>query len=199
MSVPGWQSVGHDAPGPSMPFVPHFLLRDIVGWYVALGLLAALAALFPWELGQKADPFASAPEGIQPEWYFLFMFQTLKLLPPRIGPFEGEICGVLFFGVCGLALLLIPFFDRGRLSRAALSIVATLSVVFFIVMTAWGWFSGPTEGTLRIILGSLLAVIVVPLLIPFTQPQSNARQAVYALLTIAGLVFLVASWWEMLG
>ena len=69
---------------PSMPFVPHFLLRDMVGWYVALGLLAALAALFPWELGQKADPFGSAPEGIKPEWYFLFMFQTLKKLPPHV-------------------------------------------------------------------------------------------------------------------
>jgi len=145
MSIPGRQSVGHEAPGPSMLFFPHFLLRDMVGWYLALGLLAALAALFPWELGHKADPFASAPEGIQPEWYFLFMFQTLKLLPPRIGPFEGEICGVLFFGVCGLVLLLIPFFDRGRLSRAALNIAGTLSVVFFIVMTAWGWFSGATE------------------------------------------------------
>ena len=63
---------------PTMPFVPHFLLRDMVGWYVALGLLAALAALFPWELGQKADPFGSAPEGIKPEWYFLFMFQALE-------------------------------------------------------------------------------------------------------------------------
>jgi hypothetical protein len=49
-----------------MPFVPHFLLRDMVGWYLALGLLAALAALFPWELGEKANPFASAPEGIKP-------------------------------------------------------------------------------------------------------------------------------------
>ena len=68
---------------PTMPFVPHFLLRDMVGWYLALGILAALAALFPWELGQKADPFGSAPEGIKPEWYFLFMFQTLKQLSCR--------------------------------------------------------------------------------------------------------------------
>ena len=76
---------------PTMPFVPHFLLRDMVGWYVALGLLAALAALFPWELGQKADPFGSAPEGIKPEWYFLFMFQTLKKLPPHL--FNHRVVG----------------------------------------------------------------------------------------------------------
>ena len=105
---------------PTMPFIPHFLLRDMVGWYVALGLLAALAALFPWELGQKADPFGSAPEGIKPEWYFLFMFQTLKKLPPHILDLqwlEGEVVGVLFFGFCGLVVLLVPFLDIG--ARAA--------------------------------------------------------------------------------
>src|SRR5208282_2838288 len=81
---------------PSMPFVPHFLLRDMVGWYLALAILAALAALFPWELGQKADPFGSAPAGIKPEWYFLFMFQSLKdlpaYLPSKAHPWvEGEV------------------------------------------------------------------------------------------------------------
>ena len=90
---------------PSMPFVPHFLLRDAVGWYLAMAVLAALAALFPWELGEKADPFGSAPEGIKPEWYFLFMFQTLKKLPGHIWGMEGEMLGVLFFGFCGLLLL----------------------------------------------------------------------------------------------
>ena len=43
------------------------------------------AALFPWELGEKADPFAPAPAGIKPEWYFLFMFQTLKYFRQRFG------------------------------------------------------------------------------------------------------------------
>jgi len=67
-----------------MKFIPNFLLRDLIGWILAIGVLAALAALFPWELGEKADPFAPAPAGIKPEWYFLFMFQTLKYLPAKI-------------------------------------------------------------------------------------------------------------------
>ena len=80
MSIPRAviKKYGDEKKVPTMPFIPHFLLRDMVGWYVALGILAALAALFPWELGQKADPFGSAPAGIKPEWYFLFMFQTLE-------------------------------------------------------------------------------------------------------------------------
>ena len=123
---------------PSMPFVPHFLLRDAVGWYLALALLAALAAIFPWELGQKADPFGSAPEGIKPEWYFLFMFQTLKHLPGHLAGMEGEMLGVLFFGGCGLGVLLVPLLDRGSRSRLALNVLVILAVAFIAVMTIWG-------------------------------------------------------------
>ena len=66
---------------PQMPFFPNFFLRELMAWYAALGVLGSLAAIFPWELGDKADPFASAPAGIRPEWYFLAPFYTLKLLP----------------------------------------------------------------------------------------------------------------------
>jgi cytochrome b6 len=143
MSIP--ESVLRERGGPervrSMPFIPHFLLRDMVGWYIALGLLAALAAIFPWELGEKADPFGVAPQDIKPEWYFLFMFQTLKKLPPHILGIEGEVVGVVFFGICGLLLLLVPFIDRaptaGR-ARRFLTILAGITGVFFVVMTLWG-------------------------------------------------------------
>ncbi|MBZ5589909.1 MAG: hypothetical protein LAO05_15240, partial [Acidobacteriia bacterium] len=62
-----------------------------MAWYIALGVLGALAALSPWGLGTKADPFTSAPAGIKPEWYFLFMFQTLKLIPAKLWFVEGEV------------------------------------------------------------------------------------------------------------
>jgi quinol-cytochrome oxidoreductase complex cytochrome b subunit len=122
----------------SMPFVPHFLLRDMVGWYVALGLLAALAAVFPRELGEKADPFGVAPPGLKPEWYFLFMFQTLKELPAHVLGMEGEVLGVLFFGLCGLAILLVPFLDRGPRSRRVLVVLAWVTAIFFAYMTHRG-------------------------------------------------------------
>ena len=44
-----------------MKFIPNFFLRDLIGWVLAIGVLAALAAIFPWELGEKADAFASGP------------------------------------------------------------------------------------------------------------------------------------------
>jgi quinol-cytochrome oxidoreductase complex cytochrome b subunit len=165
---------------------------------VALGLLAALAALFRWELGEKADPFGAAPEGIKPEWYFLFMFQTLKLLPPHLGPFEGEVVGVLFFGGCGLVVLLVPFLDRGPRSRQVLNTLAVAAVGFFIIMTAWGWFSAAHQVALRIILGTLLTLIVLTLLVPFTEPGNNRRRALYWLLTLTLLLLLAATGWELL-
>ncbi len=96
----------------AMPFFPNFVMRDLLGWVLALGVLAALAALFPWELGVKADPFAPAPAGIRPEWYFVFMFQTLKFIPSKILIFDGEVLGVLGFGAIGVLFVLVPFLDR---------------------------------------------------------------------------------------
>jgi cytochrome b6 len=173
---------------PSMPFVPHFLLRDAVGWYLALAILATLAALFPWELGEKADPFGSAPEGIKPEWYFLFMFQALKQLPGHVLGLEGEMLGVLFFGLCGLVVLLVPFLDRGTRSRQVLNVLAAAAVVFFIVMTAWGYFDQPS---LRIILGASLFLGVLVLAIPFSDRGTPARLALGILAALALLLLIV--------
>ncbi len=126
---------------PSIPFVPHFLLRDMVGWYVALGLLAVLAALFPWELGVKADPFGSAPEAIRPEWYFLFMFATLEQTPSHVFGLENKQAVVLFFSLVGLVVLLVPFLDRAAAwggPRRVLSFLATWAVCAFVVQTGVG-------------------------------------------------------------
>jgi cytochrome b6 len=112
---------GQREPARSMPFFPNFFLRDIIGWYAALGVLGALAAIFPWELGIKADPFAPAPAGIHPEWYFLFMFQTLKYLPAKVLFLDGELLGLFGFSAAALVWVAVPFLDRrigfGRVTR----------------------------------------------------------------------------------
>jgi quinol-cytochrome oxidoreductase complex cytochrome b subunit len=127
-----------------MKFVPNFLLRDLIGWILVIGVLAALAAIFPWELGHKADAFAPAPTGIKPEWYFLFMFQTLKYLPAKIFVIDGEVLGVLAFSLGGLALFLVPFLNRapGHTTRKRVfQIVGILVVLFMVVMTIVGYLS----------------------------------------------------------
>ncbi len=124
-----------------MPFFPNFFLRDLIGWYVALGVLAALAAFDPWELGVKADPFAPTPAGIRPEWYFLFMFQTLKLLPAKLLWIEGEQFGVLVFGAAATLWMLVPFLDRNPEGRSGklFTFAGVAIVVYILAMSLWGW------------------------------------------------------------
>jgi quinol-cytochrome oxidoreductase complex cytochrome b subunit len=131
-----------------MPFVPNFLLRDIVGWLAALAILAVLAAYFPAELGKKADPFLPAPAGIKPEWYFMFMFQTLKYLPSHILGIEGEVVGILGFGLGGLFLLLIPVLDR-RTARGEPSRLFTWIgigiIAYMLLFTYLGYTASATR------------------------------------------------------
>jgi cytochrome b6 len=126
----------------SMPFFPNFMLRDLLLWLVVLNVLAILAVLFPWELGPKADPFSAAPAGIRPEWYFMFMFETLKLLPAHILFIEGELVGILGFGLGGALWMLVPFLDRrgaaGRSNKLFLRIGAVI-VAYIAIMTLKGY------------------------------------------------------------
>jgi cytochrome b6 len=119
-----------------IPFVPNYLLRDMLGWTLALGLIILLASLFPWGVGEKADILKPAPAHIRPEWYFIFMYQTLKYVP--------KVVGVFGFAVAGIIWILLPFFDtksnRGIPNRlyTAIGIVV---VAYMIVMTAVGYLA----------------------------------------------------------
>ncbi len=128
-----------------MKFFPNFIMRDLIGWILAIGVLAALAALFPSELGVKADAFAPAPAGIKPEWYFLFMFQTLKYIPAKIWVFDGEVIGVLFFTLAGAALLVIPFINRSPQEhprrRMIFNVIGAIALVYIIVLTVVGYLA----------------------------------------------------------
>jgi cytochrome b6 len=146
----------------SMPFVPDFLLRDLFGWTLALGVLAALAALFPWELGEKADPFSPAPAHIRPEWFFMFMFQTLKFVPGgEVMGIENEAWAIIGFGVMGLFGFMLPFLDRGvaRNGRSPFfTALGALVLVYMVAMTAVGYGAWwPVGAALVLAIGPWLA------------------------------------------
>lgn len=144
MSVPAsleaeWQALPPEKR--EVHFFPNFVLRELMAWYVALGMLGALAALFPWGLGVKADPFAAAPAGIKPEWYFLSMFQTLKLIPAKVLGMDGEMLGIFAFGLVGAVALLLPFLDYEKPfnTRRSISGLACVFLGYMVVMTLYGW------------------------------------------------------------
>jgi cytochrome b6 len=152
-----------------MRFIPHFVLRDAFGWILALGVLAALAALFPWELGEKANPYAPAYADIRPEWYFMFMFQTLKLVPGgEILGIEYEAIPIMVFGLVGLVLLAVPFVDRrivqtGR-SRG-FTVAGVLGLLFVIGMTSWGYHSAVP------VLVALATLVLMAIMAFFTRHE----------------------------
>ncbi len=128
-----------------IPFFPNFLLKDALLWLVVLNVLLYLAVFWPAEVGLKADPFSPAPEGIRPEWYFVFMFQTLKLIPGHVVFIEGEVLGVLFFAVITVAWLLVPFWEiKARPGRKVrpMVIVGVVALVYIVIMTAAGYLGG---------------------------------------------------------
>ncbi|MCM2317567.1 MAG: cytochrome bc complex cytochrome b subunit [Thermoanaerobaculia bacterium] len=149
---------------PSMPFFPHFALRDLFGWTLALGVLAALAALFPWELGEKADAFAPAYANIRPEWYFVFMFQALKLVPGgEVMGVEYEAIAIIIFNLGGVVLLLVPFLDRGVRERGrspGFTIAGIVALTGMVGMTMWGYHSFVP---LFVVLGTCVLLLLLAL------------------------------------
>ncbi|MGA2298509.1 MAG: cytochrome bc complex cytochrome b subunit [FCB group bacterium] len=124
-----------------MPFFPNFLLRDLLVWLIVINILAILAVFFPWELGHKANAFASAPKGIRPEWYFLFMFQSLKFIPGKVWFLDGEFVGIMLFSLAGLLWIITPFWynkAKGSIRNKLLIYIGIFVILFIIVFTILG-------------------------------------------------------------
>jgi ubiquinol-cytochrome c reductase cytochrome b subunit len=119
-----------------LPFFPNYLLDEVIAWYVMLAVLIVLASLFPAGLEAPADPLRT-PAHTKPEWYFLFLYQGLKLVP--------RIVGVMAPIVGALVLFLLPFIDRNphlaphkRLIAITVGAAILIGIVAF---TIWGWLS----------------------------------------------------------
>jgi len=92
------------------PFWPGQALRDVLLAGLLIALLYGLARHFPAPLTAPADPSSDFPA--RPEWYFLPLFQLLKL-----ELFQGsrEVIGSHFLpGAIGLFLAALPFLDRSK-------------------------------------------------------------------------------------
>ena len=101
-----------DDRAPRRKFFPEQVFKDTVGVSLAFLILFMMAVFARVPLGRLADPTDTnfIP---RPEWYFLFLFQTLKFFK---GPLEA-IGSVVLPGVAVLTLFLIPFIDRAPLVR----------------------------------------------------------------------------------
>ena len=128
-----------------LPFWPHYVLSETIAWYIMLGVLIILAAFVPAGLEDKADPFKT-PEHVKPEWYFLAVYQFLKVASVFnfLGSEAPRLIGILLPAFAGGLLFLLPFLDRARKrpanERPVMIISVVVILIILIVLTIWGQY-----------------------------------------------------------
>ncbi len=82
---------------------------------------------------------AAAPEGIKPEWYFLFLFQTLKIFPAKILFLNGDTLAVFLMLLAGILFFFLPVMDNKPTERKGriITIIALVVIAYAVVMTVW--------------------------------------------------------------
>ena len=115
---------------PAKKFYPEQVFKDTIAIFIAFAILFTMAAVVRVPLEQLADP-TDTMYIPRPEWYFLFLFQTLKLFT---GPLE-LVGSVVLPGLAVFALILVPFIDRGKMVRVTRRTFATA----FVALAVIGW------------------------------------------------------------
>ena len=130
-----------------IPFYPKFFRKDLIAWTFSLVLLLWICLLWPVQSGTKADPFASAPIGIKPEWYFLPFYETLRIVPATIFSVNSDLLVNLIVGLFGIVLLAVPYLDRksseGMITRLPVY-VGSVILCYFIVSILLAYLSIPS-------------------------------------------------------
>ncbi len=119
-----------DADRPKKRFYPEQVLKDTVAAFAYVMVVALFANFAKLGLGSMADP-TDTQYIPRPEWYFLFMFQVLKIFE---GPLEF-LGAVVLPNLAIVALFLVPFFDRAR----AVAVRQRTVAIAVVVLAALGW------------------------------------------------------------
>ncbi len=122
--------------GATKPFFPDYILDEVIAWYLLIAIIVVLASLFPAGIEGQADPLQT-PAHTKPEWYFLGVYEFLKMVPRIVG---------VMLPVVGLVILTVwPFLERSPevLPRRRLAVIgaATLILVVGIALTVVGYRS----------------------------------------------------------
>lgn len=95
--------------GKATPFYPYHAIKDTIVVAAVFALLLTFAIHYRAPLDAVADP-SDASYIPRPEWYFLSLFEMLKLFPGKLEPVATQVIPGLVVGL----LLLLPFLDRKR-------------------------------------------------------------------------------------
>jgi ubiquinol-cytochrome c reductase cytochrome b subunit len=131
--------------GKPVPFYPVQLFRDVVVVAVGMGGVFLLALFMKPELGPLADP-SRADFTPRPEWYFLGLYELLKIIPRG-----WEVLGtVIIPTLVTLGMLFLPWLDRSESRHPArrrwVIEVALVLILFIGVLTLQGILTTPPPG-----------------------------------------------------
>lgn len=128
------------------PFWPNEIIKmsvSILGTLAVVMLLVVVPFLLE-ELGilaihgeEPANP-RETPAHIRPEWYFLAVYQYLKLMPQELLGISGKTLGIFSQGLVVALLVFLPFiYRRGAHRRPGFIYrsVVTLAIAGFLVTT----------------------------------------------------------------
>ena len=132
-----------DADRPKKKFYPEQVYKDTVATFLWFAALALMVALVKVPLGHAADPTDTGYVP-RPEWYFLFLFQTLKAFN---GPME-VFGAIVLPGLAVGSLFLLPFIDRGTMlrirQRTGAIAIASVGAIGWGALTAAAVVTTPT-------------------------------------------------------
>ncbi|HEY6283519.1 MAG TPA: cytochrome bc complex cytochrome b subunit [Nitrososphaerales archaeon] len=153
---------------PIFPDVTLYLFE--ISMLFGVGMLL-ISILFPLTLPPQYTPQAASQYAPQPDWYFLWVYQVLK-----ISIFEGTqglAVALSIVTIVFLAFLVLPFVDRGQnrqISRRP--IYTTLGLVFVaevLLLSYWGLITPgatiPAEQAALVIGGTALVISAGSLLV----------------------------------
>lgn len=128
--------------GKPQPFFPNQLFKDAVVVVAGLGIVFALALAFPPGLEAMADP-AGTDFAPRPEWYFLGLYELLKIMPPG-----WEMVATLVIpGLITIGMFLLPWLDRSKsrhpAKRGWVMVVGTAVILLIGLMTLKGILETP--------------------------------------------------------
>lgn len=115
-----------------LTFYPDQFFKELILFVFIIGVVVTLAVVLPIGYEEMASPLVT-PSTINPEWYFLWLFQVMKLVPPAIGV-------LVPFLIAG-ALILLPFVDtkeiRSFRDHRRLIWIGVVALLLLFILSFW--------------------------------------------------------------
>jgi ubiquinol-cytochrome c reductase cytochrome b subunit len=117
---------------PNRPFFPSQAFKDTAAIFAFFVILFILSAVAQAPLERMADPTDSTYTP-RPDWYFLFLFQSLKFFKGAAEPIGSVLLPTLAVGL----LFAVPFLDRSQARR----IQRRTAAMGIVLVSLMGWAS----------------------------------------------------------